>query len=148
MIRLLLAVVAAGLVALGACPPALAAESAAAPSLQAPAAVLVQPDTEDVVLRRSANERRPIASTTKLMTALVTLEQADLDDEVTAVRYNALPAESLMGLQAGDRVTIRDLVRGLLLASGNDAATTLAVRVGGSRRAFVRMMNGARARSA
>lgn len=141
MIRLLLAVVAAGLVALGACSPALAAKSTGAPSLQAPAAVLVQPDTEDVVVRRSANAQRPIASTTKLMTALVTLEQADLDDEVAAVRYNALPAESLMGLQAGDRVTIRDLLRGLLLASGNDAATTLAVRVGGSRRAFVRMMN-------
>jgi len=146
VIRLLLAVLAAGVVALGACAPALAARADDPPPLQAQAAVLVQPDTEDVVLRRSANEERSIASTTKLMTALVTLEHADLDDTVRAVPYRAGAAESLMGLRGGDRVTIRDLLRGLLLASGNDAAATLAVRVGGSRRAFVRMMN-ARARA-
>ncbi|MFN8203661.1 MAG: D-alanyl-D-alanine carboxypeptidase family protein [Solirubrobacteraceae bacterium] len=140
MIRLLLALLAVGLIALAAGASAHAARDGP-PSLQAGAAVLVQPDTEDVVLRRSANERRSIASTTKLMTALVTLEHADLDDRVRAIGYAASPVESLMGLQRGDRVTIRDLLRGLLLASGNDAAATLAVRVGGSRRAFVRMMN-------
>jgi D-alanyl-D-alanine carboxypeptidase (penicillin-binding protein 5/6) len=138
--RLLVAVLAAGLIALVAGAPAQAARDGA-PQLQAGAAVLVQPDTEDVVVRRRANERRSIASTTKLMTALVTLEKADLDDHVRAIAYDASPVESLMGLQRGDRVSIRDLLRGLLLASGNDAAATLAVRVGGSRRAFVRMMN-------
>jgi D-alanyl-D-alanine carboxypeptidase (penicillin-binding protein 5/6) len=111
------------------------------PAIQAPAAVLFQPDTGEVVYERADTERRPIASTTKLMTALLTLERADLDDTVTAVPYAAAPAESLMGLRAGERVTVRDLMEGLLLASGNDAAATLAVRVSGTRDAFVRDMN-------
>lgn len=114
---------------------------AAPPRLTADAAILVQPDTEDIAYRDNATERLPIASTTKLMTALVTLENADLDDTVTAVDYDASPVESLMGIHKGDRVTIRDLMRGLLLASGNDAATTLAVRVGGTEKHFVQMMN-------
>ncbi|HEU4658758.1 MAG TPA: serine hydrolase, partial [Capillimicrobium sp.] len=117
------------------------ASTASAPQIQAPSAVLFQPDTGDVVYDRADTQRRPIASTTKLMTALLTLENAELDDTVTAVRYPAMPAESLMGLRAGERVTIRDLLEGLLLASGNDAAATLAVRIAGSERAFVRQMN-------
>ena len=112
-----------------------------APSPQAPSAILFQPDTGDVVYRRADTERRQIASTTKLMTALVTREHADLDDTFRAVAYPANPVESLMGLRAGERMSVRDLLEGLLLASGNDAAATLAVRVGGSRREFVRMMN-------
>jgi D-alanyl-D-alanine carboxypeptidase (penicillin-binding protein 5/6) len=94
-----------------------------------------------VPFRRNSTRRLPIASTTKLMTALLTLEKADLDQTVTAAQYDAGPAESLMGLRAGEKVTIRDLVKGLLLASGNDAAHTLAVRVGGTQANFVRMMN-------
>jgi D-alanyl-D-alanine carboxypeptidase (penicillin-binding protein 5/6) len=113
-----------------------------APAISAQAGILVQPDTEDVPFRRASTRRLPIASTTKLMTALVTLEhEHDLGRTVTAAPYAAGPAESLMGLRTGERVTIRDLVRGLLLASGNDAAHTLAVRVGGSEANFVRMMN-------
>lgn len=127
--------------ALGASAAAPAPAVAAPPRLSADAAILVQPDTEDVAFRSHSTQRLPIASTTKLMTALLTLERADLDDTVTAVNYRASPLESLMGLHAGDRVTIRDLMEGLLLASGNDAATTLAVRVGGSERRFVAMMN-------
>lgn len=111
------------------------------PRLSAAAAILVQPDTEDIAFRDHSTARRPIASTTKLMTALVTLENADLDDTVTVVPYDASPVESLMGIHGGDRVTIRDLMEGLLLASGNDAATTLAVRVGGTKKHFVEMMN-------
>ena len=119
--------------------------SAAPPRIDARAAIVVQPDTGDVVARRNATSERPIASATKLMTALITLEQADLDDTFTAVDYHASPVESLVGLQVGERMTVRDLMRGLLLASGNDAAATLAARVSGSRKAFVAEMN-ARAR--
>lgn len=146
MTRALVVVLVAAVVALVAGPVAGAGAAVAAPEIQARAAVLVQPDTEDVVYRRAATDQRQIASTTKLMTALITLEQtASLDEVVTAVPYHGSPAESLMGLRAGERVTIRDLLKGLLLASGNDAAATLAVRVAGSRAAFVRRMN-ARAR--
>jgi D-alanyl-D-alanine carboxypeptidase (penicillin-binding protein 5/6) len=117
------------------------AAHAAAPPVRAPAAILVEPATGDIVFQRHADERRAIASTTKLMTALVTLEHASLDDVMTAVPYRAAPAESDAGLRAGERLTVRDLLRALLVTSANDAAETLAVRVAGSRPAFVRLMN-------
>ncbi len=125
--------------ALGAARPAPAA--AAAPTVRAPAGILVEPATGDVVWSRSARERRSIASTTKLMTALLTLERMRLGQTVTATRYRGLAVESVIGLRAGERLTVADLLRGLLLASANDAAATLAARVAGSRTAFVRLMN-------
>jgi D-alanyl-D-alanine carboxypeptidase (penicillin-binding protein 5/6) len=132
------------LVALLALVHAHAAGAAAAPNapvVRAPAAILVEPSTGDVVFQRNAHQRLPIASTTKLMTALVTLEHASLDDVMTTVKYNAAPAESLAGFGAGERVTVRDLLRALLITSANDAAATLAARVAGSRSRFVTMMN-------
>jgi D-alanyl-D-alanine carboxypeptidase (penicillin-binding protein 5/6) len=120
---------------------AAAPHAAAAPAVRAPAAILVEPATRDVVFQRQAARPRPVASTTKLMTALVTLERARLSKVVTAVRYRGAPAESVIGLRAGERLSIADLLRGLLLASANDAAATLAARVAGSERAFVALMN-------
>ncbi|MEA2250429.1 MAG: hypothetical protein QOG70_671 [Solirubrobacteraceae bacterium] len=115
--------------------------SAAPPAIHAPAAILVEPATGDVVFQRQASAERPVASTTKLMTALLTLERARLSQTMTAVRYRAAPAESVIDLSPGERLTVADLLRGLLLASANDAAATLAARVGGSRSAFVALMN-------
>jgi serine-type D-Ala-D-Ala carboxypeptidase (penicillin-binding protein 5/6) len=113
----------------------------AAPDVRAPAGILVEPATGDVVWARNPRDRRSIASTTKLMSALITLERKRLGTTVTATRYRALPVESVIGLRAGERLTVADLLRGLLLASANDAAATLAARVGGSRARFVRLMN-------
>ena len=118
-----------------------ASAPAAAPAIRAPAAILVEPATGDVVYQRQARRSRPVASTTKLMTALVTLEHAKLAQVVTTVPYRASPAESIIGLRGGERMTVADLLRGLLLASANDAAATLAARVGGSQSAFVALMN-------
>jgi serine-type D-Ala-D-Ala carboxypeptidase (penicillin-binding protein 5/6) len=115
------------------------------PVVRAPAAILVEPATGDVVFQRNAHDERPIASTTKLMTALLTLEREKLSQTFTTIRYRAAPAESVIGLRAGERMTVADLLRGLLLASANDAAATLAARVGGTREHFVDLMN-ARAR--
>jgi D-alanyl-D-alanine carboxypeptidase (penicillin-binding protein 5/6) len=123
-----------------------AASRPSPPRIQAPAAILVEPATGDVAFARNAHQRRPIASTTKLMTALVILEHASLDDVMTTVPYHGLPAESIAGFRGGERVTVRDLLRALLITSANDAAHTLATRIGGSPRRFVAMMN-ARARS-
>jgi D-alanyl-D-alanine carboxypeptidase (penicillin-binding protein 5/6) len=117
------------------------AQAADGPVVRAPAAILVEPATGDVVYQRKARDERPVASTTKLMTALLTLERMKLSTTVTAIRYRAAPAESVIGLRAGERLTVADLMRGLLLASANDAAATLAVRVGGTRERFVRLMN-------
>ena len=75
------------------------------------------------------------------MTALLTLERADLGDTFRAADYQPAPAESQIGLMPGERMSVRDLLRGLLVASGNDAAMTLAKGVAGSERAFVRLMN-------
>jgi D-alanyl-D-alanine carboxypeptidase (penicillin-binding protein 5/6) len=137
----LLAAIAAG----GVRPVPPAAAAGGPPSVRAPAAILVEPSTGDIVFRRKADDHRPIASTTKLMTALLTLENLSLDDVLAAVPYHPQPAESIVGLRAGEKLTVRDYMRALLLASANDAAATLAVRIAGSERAFVRMMN-ARAR--
>lgn len=115
--------------------------NAAAPPLRATASILVQPDTGDIVASHAVTSERPIASTTKLMTALLTLERASLSDVLVAVPYRAQPAESLVGLRAGEHMKVADLLRGLLLQSGNDAALTLATRIAGSERAFVRLMN-------
>jgi D-alanyl-D-alanine carboxypeptidase (penicillin-binding protein 5/6) len=78
---------------------------------------------------------------TKLMTAFIALEELRPGDEVTAPDYAAGAAESLMGLEAGEVVSVRDLLYGLLLASGNDAAVALAIRVSGSVPDFVARMN-------
>lgn len=144
--RILLATLAALAVLTAA--PAPAAEQQQrddAPELSSGAAYAVEASTGDVVLAEAQDERLPIASTTKLMTALVVRESTQLDDTFTAADYQPAPIESQIGLQAGEEMTVRDLLRALMLESANDAAVTLAVGVAGSREAFVERMN-ARAR--
>ncbi|HEV2820627.1 MAG TPA: D-alanyl-D-alanine carboxypeptidase family protein [Solirubrobacteraceae bacterium] len=111
------------------------------PKLSAPAAYAVEASTGEVVAARDEDERRPIASATKLMTALVVREESALDDTFTAADYQAAPVESQIGLQPGEEMTVRDLLRALMLESANDAAVTLAEGVAGSEDAFVKRMN-------
>ena len=118
-----------------------AARAACPVDVTAPAAIVMDARTGDVLCRRNAEQARPIASTTKLMTALLALERAELSDVVPAARYRALAVESTLGLRTGERMTVADLLRALLMVSANDAAVTLAEHVGGSREAFVRLMN-------
>ena len=117
------------------------AGAAGPPSLSAQSAILIEASTGEVVYERAAEKRRAIASTTKLMTALLTVENAKLSDKVTASDYVAAPIESKLSLRPGERLTVADLLRGLMLESANDAAVTLAEYVGGSRLEFVRQMN-------
>ena len=108
--------------------PAQSAGAGAAVSVRAKSAIVMEAATGDVAFRSATTRvQRPIASTTKLMTALVALERRDLDDVFSAADYEALPVESQIGLRAGERMSVRDLLRALLLASANDAAVTLAV---------------------
>ena len=104
-------------------------------------AIVVEVSTGLFACERRADQRRPVGSAMKLMTALLTLERADLDDTLTASDYRPAPVESQIGLQPGERMTVRDLLNGLLIESGNDAAMALAEGVAGSERAFVRLMN-------
>lgn len=123
-------------------PSAPAQTPSGAPDLRgAKAAILMEATTGDVLLAHNADQRRPIASTTKLMTVLVALERGDLDDVFSAADYNASPVESQIGLRSGERMSVRDLLRAALLPSANDAAATLAVGTMGSIDAFVAEMN-------
>lgn len=82
-----------------------------------------------------------IGSTAKLMTALIVLERVPLDATFVAPAYAGDGEESRMGLGSGERMQVRDLLRGLLLPSGNDAAMALAIGVAGSEAGFVELMN-------
>jgi serine-type D-Ala-D-Ala carboxypeptidase (penicillin-binding protein 5/6) len=126
--------------ALGAAAPARAVADRP-PQISAPSAVVLEASTGEVLYERTADKRRPIASTTKLMTALLTMERARLSDKATASSYVASPIESKLSLRPGERLSVADLLRGLMLESANDAAVTLAEHVSGSRAAFVRLMN-------
>jgi serine-type D-Ala-D-Ala carboxypeptidase (penicillin-binding protein 5/6) len=113
---------------------------AAAPTVDADAYIVVEPATEEVLAQRAPDRGLPMASTTKIMTALIALESADLDDVMT------VPPEAAIGgssgrLETGERLSVRDLLTALLVASGNDAAITLAQGVAGSQEAFVARMN-------
>ncbi|MBJ7521924.1 MAG: D-alanyl-D-alanine carboxypeptidase [Solirubrobacteraceae bacterium] len=126
-------------------PAASAAAQSDPPSISARAAIVMEVSTGDVAYERRATERRQIASTTKMMTALVSRAELRLGQTLRAAPYAALPIESKIDLRTGEPMKVSDLLRGLMLASGNDAAVTLAVGASGSRAAFVREMN-ARAR--
>jgi D-alanyl-D-alanine carboxypeptidase (penicillin-binding protein 5/6) len=82
-----------------------------------------------------------MASTTKMMTAYLAMKRLPMSRLVSAADYQAIPGESLMGLAPGQRVSVRDLLYGLIMLSGNDAAVTLAEAVSGTVPRFVRLMN-------
>lgn len=111
------------------------------PDLSAAAALLADETTGQVLLEKNAHERRAVASTTKIMTALVTLERARLDEEVVVSPAAAYTGGNVVGLVPGERLTVWSLLHGLLLNSGNDAATALAEHVAGSVAAFAELMN-------
>jgi len=114
--------------------------------LPAAAWILVDADDGEVLAAHDAKRSRSIASTTKLMTAYVARRELKLGETVVAPPYAAGPAESLLGLRAGERIKVEDLLYGLLLVSGNDAAEALAQAAAGSEDAFVRQMNRAAAK--
>ena len=117
------------------------ARAQACPSVSAPSAIVVEASSGRAACAKAADQRRAIASTTKLMTALVVLESTKLSAVAPAAAYRGLSVESKLGLRPGEKMTVADLLRALLIASANDAAETLAAHVGGSRASFVRRMN-------
>ena len=132
------------LVALLAAAPAAAQAQGAErppPVPNADAAIVVDGRNGELMFAKNANERQSIASTTKLMTALLTLEGARPREVFTAGDYVAAPVESQIGLRPGERMRVDDLIEALLLESANDAAAALAEGVSGSVDAFVAEMN-------
>ena len=122
-------------------PPAQPKQPAPGPPLEALSWGLIDGRTGEVLISHAGNRRLPIASTTKLMTAYVAIKDLPFDKIVRAARYEAEYGESLMGLRTGQRISVRDLLYGLILRSGNDAAHTLALRAAGSVPKFVDQMN-------
>ncbi|MBL9118189.1 MAG: D-alanyl-D-alanine carboxypeptidase [Verrucomicrobiaceae bacterium] len=128
-------------------PQMLAAASAEAPKIKADAFCLVDADTGRVLASHRGWESRPVASTQKLLTALVVAEVGDLGRPVTIQAEDTRIGGSVLGLCEGEVITRGELLKGLLLVSGNDAALALARDVAGSVKTFAQMMN-ARAESA
>lgn len=122
-------------------PPAEPEHPTPGPPVEARAWGLIDGRTGEVLITHAGNRRLPIASTTKLMTAYVAMKDMPLDKIVRAAHYEAEYGESLMGLRTGQKISVRDLLYGLILRSGNDAAHTLALRATGSIPRFVDQMN-------
>ena len=130
-----LAAVAAALVAVS-------SASAGPPPVAAKAYFVENGATGEILAREQANARVPIASITKLMTALVALERANVDDVVVAGPIASAIGESTINLRSGERISVGDLVEAALVQSANDAAWALAAHVGkGDVKAFVGLMN-------
>ena len=134
--RCLLAALIAAALLVGA--PTAAAKT---PQLEARAWALIDAGSGEVLASHAASRQLPIASTTKLMTAYVALHELPLDRIVRAAPYEAEYGESLLGLRPGQRISVRDLLYGLILRSGNDAAYDLARAAAGSEDRFVGQMN-------
>lgn len=111
------------------------------PDIRASSALLIEGETGRVILEKNSRERRPMASLTKLMTAVLVLERGSLSDWVIVSRRAATTRGSSLGLRPGQRILLRSLLLGLLVRSANDAAVAAAEHVSGSEEEFVEQMN-------
>lgn len=114
---------------------------AGAVSISATSAILMDADSGRVLYEQNADARMLIASTTKIMTALVAIREGNLADVVTVKREATLTEGSSMYLKEGEQLTLETLLYGLMLCSGNDAAVAIADHVGGGQAGFVKLMN-------
>lgn len=117
------------------------AEAAAPPEINAEGCALIDASTGEVLFDKNCDKIFEPASTTKVMTALVVLDQCDLNEEVTVTADFTSIDGTAIGLLNGDVLTVSDLLHGLLLESGNDCANALAIHVSGSIEAFAELMN-------
>ncbi len=121
--------------------PATQVEARIPVSISAPSAVLLDAATNRVVYSKSPRQRRAPASTTKILTAMVAMDQLSLDHVVTIPAFAEGIEPSKAYLRGGEQYTVRDLVRATLISSANDAAEVLAHAAGGSRSEFAKLMN-------
>ena len=104
-------------------------------------AIALDKETKNVLFEQNAYEIVPMASTTKILTALIAIEQGDLDKEVTISKNANSIRGSKVGYKTGENITLRELVFGLMFKSGNDAAIAIAEELGGSMEGFSEIMN-------
>ncbi len=111
------------------------------PNVTAHSAVLMDMKTGDILYARDASKKRPIASTTKILTAILALELADMNEISTVSEKADRVGESTIHLNKGDRIKLGELVEGALIRSGNDACVAIAEQAVGSLDEFIRLMN-------
>lgn len=109
--------------------------------INARSGILMEVDTGRVLFSHNSNIKLPMASTTKIMTALLAIEYGNLDDLVTVKKSSVGIEGSSIYLKDGERISLRDLLYGLMLRSGNDAAIAIAEHIGGTVDDFVKLMN-------
>ena len=111
------------------------------PKLNSRVALVYDRSSGRVLYEKNGNKQTPMASTTKIMTAIVVMENSNLSDIVTIDSKSAGTGGSRLGLKKNDKITVNDLLYGLMLRSGNDSAVALAIHIGGSIEGFAEMMN-------
>lgn len=111
------------------------------PKIYSKSAIVLDRDTKSILYEKNINEKRPMASTTKIMTCIIILENKNLSDTVTISQKAASTGGSRLGLSKNDKITVKDLLYGLMLRSGNDAAVALAEYMSGSIENFAILMN-------
>ncbi len=111
------------------------------PTINSRSAIVIDRKSKEILYGKKEYDKRKMASTTKIMTAIVVLENSNLSDTANISKKSAGTGGSRLGLKVGDKVTIYDLLYGLMLCSGNDAAVALAEHVGGSVEGFAELMN-------
>lgn len=111
------------------------------PQLSAAAAVVLEMNTGKVMGAKNAHTRLPMASTTKVMTAILALENTSLDETITVSKEAFGVEGSSMYLELGEQLSMRDVLYGLMISSGNDAAVAIAMHIDGSVEAFAERMN-------
>ena len=112
-----------------------------AAELSAASAIVIDADTLEVLFQKNADEKRSIASTTKILPSLIACESGKLEDTVNITWDMVNTHGSLLGLRENDKITLYDLVAGMLLPSGNDAANAVAIYLAGSLEDFAAVMN-------
>jgi D-alanyl-D-alanine carboxypeptidase len=110
------------------------------PDVNSVAAILINADNGTILYSKNSSREMAPASTTKIMTAILAIEKADLDSKIVVSRNAASKPETSMHLHKGEKVTLKNLLYGLLLSSGNDAATAIAEFISGSEEKFAKLM--------
>ena len=111
------------------------------PKINSRYAVVIDRESKRILYGKNSNEKTAMASTTKIMTAIIALENSKLEEEIIVSNRAANIGGSRLGLETGDKVSMNDLLYGLMLCSGNDAAVQIAETIGGDSKGFAVLMN-------
>ena len=111
------------------------------PNINSRIAVVYDRKTGNILYGKNENKKTAMASTTKIMTAIIVLEKGNLSETITVSKKAAGTGGSRLGLKANDKITMNDLLYGLMLKSGNDSAVAIAEAVGGNVEEFAQLMN-------